>query len=79
MVDQEMLNLLPSLMPRIQEQIEDQLVITKMVCTFPGCVKQGNSGAKRALTNNRTLLIKFPLIVPFTIGTIGPKPIMATH
>ena len=70
-----------SLLPHIQGQIEDQLVITKMVCTFPDCVARCNSGANIALTNDRNLLIKFTIMaLPFPIGTIGPKPILAsTH
>ena len=44
-----------------------------------GLCCKGDSGANRALTNDRALLTDFTPIVPFSIGTIGPKPIMATH
>ena len=71
MVDQEMVA------PRLP--IQDQSAISKMICTFPDCVAQGDSGANRALTNNHTLLTAFTANTSFPIGTIGPKPIMATH
>ena len=53
--------------------------VNKMICTFPDCVAQSETGANRALTNDHTLLTVFPAITPFPIGTIGPKPIMATY
>ena len=75
MADQEMLT------PRlpIPESPFDQPAISKMICTFPDCVAQGDSGSNHTLTNDRTLLTAFTAITPFPIGTIGPKPIMATH
>ena len=75
MVDQEIL------VPRlpIPKSPVDQPAIGKMICTFPDCVAQGDSGANRALTSDRTLLTAFIPITPFPIGTTGPKPIMATH
>ena len=58
----------------------DQPAISKIICTFLDCVAQGDSGANRALTNDRTLLTNFTPIISFPIGTsIGPKPIMTTH
>ena len=72
MADQEMLA------PRLPIQ-HDQPAISNMVCTFPDCVAQGDSGANRALTNDSNLLTEFTPINPFQIGTISPKPIMATH
>ena len=75
LADQEMLN------PRqpISKTPVDQPVISKMIYTFPDCVVQGDSGANRALTNNRTLLTGFTPINAFLIGTIDPKPVMTTH
>ena len=75
MADQERLS------PRlpIPKSPLDQPAISKMICTFPDCVVQGDSGANRALTNDYTLLVAFTAIAPFSIGTIGPKPIMTTH
>ena len=69
MSDQEMLT------PRvpIPRSPNDQPAITKMICTFPDFVAQGDSRANRALTNDRTLLTDFTPINPFPIGTIGPK------
>ena len=37
----------------------DRPAISKMVCTFPDCVAQGDSGANRALINDHTLLTEF--------------------
>ena len=62
--------------PRSQH---DQLAISKMICMFPDCVVQGDFGANRAVANDSTLLMEFTPINPFLIGTIGPKPIIATH
>lgn len=78
MTDQQMLNPLPPL-PRIKEKMKDPPAVTKMICTIADCVAQGDYGANRALTNDTALLTKFTLIVPLPIGTIGPKPNMATH
>ena len=75
LTDQEMLApRLPSLKPNVQ-----QPAINMMIYTFPDCVAQGDLGANRALTNARSLLSEFTAITPFPIGTIGPKPILATH
>ena len=75
LADQKMLN------PRqlVTKNPMDQPAKSKMICTFPDRVAQGDSGANRALTNGHTLLTDFTLINPFPIRTIGPKPIMATQ